>query len=109
MMQDNGYRAGAISAQSNAYADAPKAITMMDAHLCELRAINTGLYSLLERTQKIADRMFGAEPQKISAGTDGMPKPPSEPPASLRLQTAAQELGRLNEAIHVQIQRLEQL
>lgn len=59
--------------------ETPPPVSIMEGHLSSLRALSTGLYSAVERSTKIADRLMGQEPQNIVGGGNG-PKDAMEPP-----------------------------
>lgn len=81
--------------------------TLLEEHLKVLRSHASTGRDIIDRLERLADRLVGAVPQAITK--EGQPKEAVEPPLVTRIDHAGRDLTGLLAQIHEQISRLERL
>lgn len=104
------YGTGSAQSASVGNLNVPQAVqesTLLEEHLRVLRGHLTNGREVVDRLERIADRLVGAVPQPI--GKDGQAKDAGEPPLVTRIDHTGRDLTGLFSQIHEQISRLERL
>ena len=100
------YSLGSASISTSEEPHAQRESTALEAHLLELKKLNSLLYSALERSGRCADRLLGPQPTPVGSGES---KDAGEPPLLRRLEIEVMQLHSLTEGVHRQIERFERI